>query len=396
MADNPNIKNKLCQWAEQTAKLYVKIATDAPDHNLAFYQQTPLRDIEEPVEVVVMGINPGSGGSYTGQKGYKAWELNGKDATGGHLLNGNIVAWATHKEWLYWKNTKRLLSAAFGDKVEDDTKIVLTNATFFNTPESNILPKGLINETVGNTVRLIDILAPTSKIVVVLSGANCLGYLKAHYKDEFQEESVYGNKLILARLNGLTYIGIYHPASRYTNALTALVQKAIKLAKLNVTLELKDLKQLILDNCAKEWETVANYVPTANAKLQRAMELKQLLEQRLGVEKPLTKTLEIRINDDIEAVFVAQSNSQQIYWRHINYKGAIQYDNPTASYSHAAEILELLARYNYEQKPPYTSLGQKPLTAFNYMNDDIEHVVDSIMEEFESIGKEITKLFEKQ
>lgn len=395
MATNSNIRDNLCQWAEQTAELYVKIATDAPDHNLAFYQQTPLRDIEEPVEVVVMGINPGSGGSYTGQKRYKAWKLNGKDATGEHLLNGNIVAWDAHKEWLYWKNTKRLLSAAFGDKVEDDTKIVLTNATFFNTPESNILPKGLINETIENTVRLIDILAPTSKIVVVLSGANCFGYLKAHYKDKFQEESVYGNKLILGRLDGLTYIGLYHPASRYTNALTALVQKAIKLAKLNVTLKLKDLKQLILDNCAKEWEAVVNYVPTANAKLQRATELKQLLEQHIGVEKPLPKTIKIRINDYIEAVFVAQSNSQQIYWRHINYNGKIQYDNPAASYSHAAEILELLAQHNYEQKPPYTSLGQKPLTAFNYMNDDIEHVVDSIMKEIESIGKEITKLFEK-
>lgn len=71
MAENVNIQELLHSWAEDVVKNYVKIARSDPKYDIAFYQQSPLRDIKERVDIVVMGINPGSSGSYTSQKSNK-------------------------------------------------------------------------------------------------------------------------------------------------------------------------------------------------------------------------------------------------------------------------------------------------------------------------------------
>lgn len=393
MAKNVNIQELLHSWAEDVVKNYVGIARSDPKYDIAFYQQSPLRDIKERVDIVVMGINPGSSGSYTSQKSNKEWSKDGKDFIGKHLLNGN-PRWVKHKkEWSFWRNTIALMSPAFGNILENDTKTVFTNATFFNTPKASALTRELMNKTLSDSIKLIDILSPTSKIVITLSGATCFDYLKTFYKVDFQTESIYGNKLILGRLNGFTYIGIYHPASRYTRVLTKLIQKAIKLVKEHVNLELEKLKELIMNQCANEWEDVKNYVPTTNDKLQCALELKRLLETHFGIEKPIKGKIRIRLNDRIEAVFVAQSKSQCIYWRHIDYNGKIHYDNPAAAYSHAAEIMGLLKRKGYKDNEVQTNLGQKPLTSFNYMGD-IDCVAAEIEAEIIFIEKEICKLFD--
>lgn len=389
-----DIKTELQVWAQKTVGKYIEIATDKDKkYDLGFYQQSPLTEIAAPVEVVVMGINPGSGGSYTEQKQdkEKIWKLNGHDATATNLLNGN-PCWNEHNNWTFWKNVTKLLCPAFEDLSDESKKIVLTNATFFNTPNTGTLPNNVIQKTIGFTIDLINILSPTSKIVVVLSGANCFKLLKIHYKNEFQGESVFDNKLIIGRLKGITYIGIYHPASRYTSVLTKLIQKSICIIKENIDLELTKLKDLLQDKCANEWENVKNYVPTKSNNLQYALELKPLLEQRYAIEKPQNDKIQIPINDQIEAVFVAQSGAQHIYWRHIGYNGKIHYNNPLATYSHAAEIMELLKRNNYTENKEQTSLGIRELNTFSIM-DDIETTAAKIIEEIEFIKKEISKIF---
>lgn len=370
------MKEKLKFWADKTAQAYVHLAES---NDLAFYQQTPLNDITEPVKVVVMGINPGSGGSYTDQKANEVWALNREDATGEHLLAGN-KEWAARGTWRFWQKTKRLLSEAFPVERFGDNDIIYTNATFFNTKKANQLPKGLLEETLPYTIDLIDILSP--QLVVALSGSNCFGILRTKYGNEFAQEKVFGNMLIIGRLHELTYVGIYHPASFYTNPQVALVKKSIKIIKDNLALSLSEMKEMLQKECGSELLAVRNYRPAPNVSYDIAQEVMHLIANRYDVLEKKQDAVRLKVNPICEAVVVAQKRKQHVYWRHIDYNGKIHYDNPNANYCCTAEFLQVLGQFGYEVSA--TCLGVKNMRAYN--GTSAEDLCNQIMTEIKEIS----------
>ena len=81
-----NIQEEIRKWADKTAKGYVSIANEYGEDAPGFYTQSDLTKIVTSPEVVVLGINPGSGGTYISQKGNPNWGLNGMDMNGEHLI----------------------------------------------------------------------------------------------------------------------------------------------------------------------------------------------------------------------------------------------------------------------------------------------------------------------
>ena len=61
------MKKKLEEWAEKTVKAYDCIAS-RENVNLAYYTQSPLSNIVDEPELMIVGINPGSGGTYSDQR----------------------------------------------------------------------------------------------------------------------------------------------------------------------------------------------------------------------------------------------------------------------------------------------------------------------------------------
>ena len=85
----------------------------AEETDMAFYTQSDLTNLYRTPEVMVVGINPGSEGTYKGQKENPNWGLDGKDMTGEQLLKGNYckedngkTSWENRTKWGYWSRLK--------------------------------------------------------------------------------------------------------------------------------------------------------------------------------------------------------------------------------------------------------------------------------------------------
>ncbi len=64
-----SLKDGLKAWAARTVGLYHNLAMTEKDCNLAFYTQTNLTEVEKYPELLVLAINPGSGGPYFSESG---------------------------------------------------------------------------------------------------------------------------------------------------------------------------------------------------------------------------------------------------------------------------------------------------------------------------------------
>lgn len=378
------MKQEIEKWAERSIKVYLDIIKEGYD--VAFYQQSPLTTISQNPEVVVLGINPGSGGTYSDQKVNDAWGMGGKDATAQHLLNGN-VCWNDeikgHNTWLYIRNVKALLQPTFSDIIDDDKSIIFTNATFFATSKANELNGGILKETLPCTIGLINLLQPN--IVIGLSGQALFKQIQ-QYEHDFVYEKVFDAKLLIGKLSGITYIGIYHPASWYSRPLKALVSKAIRLVNDNRAKSLKEIVSIVKDNCRQEWANVCNYKPTPSHRYEEARAMMGTIYNHFGNASLAKDTVTIPVNDIVKIVFVAQKSQQYIYCRHTAFKGKHPYGSSDANYPYCKEISDILSRYNYTQET--YALGKKPLSEFA-ITDNSEENAQLIINEINGIIKEI-------
>lgn len=171
-----DLQKNLLNWAEETVKVYVDYA-NAHDDAPAFYTQSPLNGITQSPKVLIMGINPGSNGTYKEQKDKsKNWNFKGDDMSAEELLSGNfcksakdpnISVWNNFHETKYCQNLNKYLAKIDVNPITNPQDCIITNATFFATLQAkdiqNILPK-----TCMQTLKLIEVLSP--KKVIILSG----------------------------------------------------------------------------------------------------------------------------------------------------------------------------------------------------------------------------------
>lgn len=359
------MKVKIEKWAEET---YNEYETLTKQHDLGFYCQSPLDRITNQVKVVVMGINPGSGGSFTAMRENSNWALNSLGQPFEHLIRGN-ADWKNHTTWRYWQNMMSLLSEAFpGIRENEQQQCVFTNATFFNTPKAIEVFEELYDKTLPHTIKLIEILSP--EIVVSLSPDN-FTRMKRVMGADFLVVNVFGRRLMLGKYKDILFVSIYHPASRYSNAYKRLVQKSLKLISDNRLLNIDNLTALLKSSLEKEWLDVnAPGVPRHNGMKQLASECMTLLHKRYPDAKLQKDTLTINLNDHIYAKIVAQSSKQYVYFRHTNWNGKMQYNstNPmlAENYPHYREVIDLLAEKGYTSTP--TALGEKFIAEYKLSN----------------------------
>jgi len=129
---------KLEEWADETAEFYHNIATSAPIYDLAFYTQSDLTKLSDSPEILLLGINPGSGGKYTEhqieKKVWKEWGVNGR-MDGATLLKGN-PDFQNREKWRTWQGLKRIFSyGEISDIIRDESKFAWSNIIFFNEPK---------------------------------------------------------------------------------------------------------------------------------------------------------------------------------------------------------------------------------------------------------------------
>mgnify|MGYP000347967478 CR=1 FL=1 len=209
------LQNNLVNWANRSVKRYIDLMNNENDY--AFYTQSDLTKLFSigagNVDVMILGINPGSGGSYTAQKQNPGWHLNGSDMTGDKFLKGNYctgkegnAAWDSRKQWLYWKRLSRFFARCKSNPLYDETRFVLTNMCYFNTPKANQVSLNLLDKTKEATIELIDIVKP--KRLVFLSGKNALQRLKLLKDFTHLHCNVY-----VGTYRSIPCLGIPHPSA---------------------------------------------------------------------------------------------------------------------------------------------------------------------------------------
>ena len=169
-----NIQEKLRAWAEEAYEFYSR---EARRLDLDFYTQSDLTLLtdDNPVELMVIGINPGCGGHYQKERFAKTEEL----------LHGNCDFKKEGKphlkifDWIFVRRLRSILDYGnIGDLLDDENRFVLTNATFFSTHRETGLD-GEVKEaqqaSIEYTKRLIGIIHP--KHIICLGGKNCMNLL---------------------------------------------------------------------------------------------------------------------------------------------------------------------------------------------------------------------------
>ena len=223
-----NIQDELKKWAKEAIALYNEIGKEK---NLSFYTQSPLDKLvdNQKVEVMIIGINPGSEGDYESMLSDKAWtSRDGKidKMPAEHLLKGNYnwdkskncTSWDIHIKWPYFQGLMRYFSRIGESNILlDETRFVLTNMTFLNTKNKKDLSNDILPKTISHTVKLIEIVKP--KMIVFLDGGEAFGYLNNLEKVEFQDlrskypiKKVKSSSIHVGSLCGIPCYGIRHPA----------------------------------------------------------------------------------------------------------------------------------------------------------------------------------------
>ena len=214
-----NIQKKLSEWAEKAYSFYYPKAKKL---NLDFYTQSDLTLLsdDKPVELMVIGINPGFGGKFQPNR-----FACSKDLLHGNVVNGKHVE---IQEMRILKTLRTILEySGNGNLVDNEGAFVFTNATFFSTPNESGL-NGIANtaqlDSIVYTKKLIEIIQP--KHIICLGGKNCTDLIV----DNTQPLLSNIVKLEYGVIGNIPVYGINHTSSYWSIEEMELVSKALDTA----------------------------------------------------------------------------------------------------------------------------------------------------------------------
>ena len=221
-----SIQKRLTAWAEETCQFYLPKAKEL---DMDFYTQSDLTLIsgDQPVELIVVGINPGYGGHFQPRR----------FATSADLLRGNLLIneeGRPHARILEWRIMRVLRSILdygnLGDLLADESRFVLTNATFFSTKRETGLNESRVREaqkaSVEYTRKLIDAIRP--RHIICLGGKNCTELLLGRKGTS----PLLGGVVTLdyGQIGGIPAYGIDHTSACWSSEQMELVGKALERA----------------------------------------------------------------------------------------------------------------------------------------------------------------------
>ena len=394
-----NIQAKLEKWAEETVKAYHQIAT-RDDVNIAYYTQSDLSLLSEGPELMIVGINPGNPYGitpYTEQCKNKNWSyLYNNPLDKNHLWKGNYCkeegkpsSWDNHKKWKYWTGLKSCLSkTALSTVIDDDSKIIVTNASFFSTEKANGISESLLTETIPYTLDLIHIATPNN--LIFLSGKKCFERLshlsKSSQLFQFEYKHICGN-IFVGILNKKYCIGIPHPAYK-TNEEIKLVASVLP-SLLNISNYESIDVELIRKRCAKqikEYEDRIYNHKKSNDKQVKISNIKSIVQQvtsSINLIAYQEKNHRYKI-DEKYGITITESQRGYLGIRHIIYDSK---DYKNIQDNEVLALKKILRERGYKTTEK-AWIGTKSFKEFG-MNDD--EIVSKIVSEINDIVELVNK-----
>lgn len=213
------IMNKeLERWAEQCTRRFNSLSAK---YNKIYYAQSPLTNLSDTIELMVVGINPAAGEN----GGTGITNLNAAE-----FLNGNPswnIRFSTDgkidKDWSkFLGNAHSLLGYCNNmrcDTIDDDTKNVWTNLSPFASHKgSNDLPQELMTAGIKALLELIFILRPRKIVLLGTNAFNVLDRCKTNLPAEMEIEHlpiIDNIRLEIGRICTIPTVQICHPTGQW-------------------------------------------------------------------------------------------------------------------------------------------------------------------------------------
>ena len=382
-----NIKEKLNDWAKETVEVYKKQSTE-----IGFYTQTPLSiflkdNIQKP-DLLILGINPGSGGGIRRNTGTEL--LKGNPCFEGMDSERIIKNMSEEKDnnknrkgWALWHRVNNMLK--FSNN-EDHKKIlrnldrfVLSNMIFFGTEKENQIPNIKREECAKQTIELISILQP--KVVLLLGSQSRKLFDRV---SENKLEVLVPNSMYHCMSGKSHVLAIKHTAYYYSSIEMELIGKTIGYI-LDHSEEIIN-KECIYASYIKEDIICFEESQMANQPKRKAkMDSTRIIEliitspyfQLTQIEKEnysLSKNLMIRIT---------KTGNGYLAIRHKNYD--VQY--PNSKYDFTERYRNILMEKGWNCDTPVW-LGTKLIKDYGHKDDEI---VTKIVSEINDIVELVNK-----
>lgn len=377
---------QLNTWAAKTAEAYDRIACAYGDDAPAFYTQSDLTKINDSPHVLIMGINPGSPGSYRKQCEDECWQLGGKPMDGVHLLKGNPL-WSNRFDWPYWQRIYRLFDAN-PHPLDHDNEFIVTNATFFATPKAkNLLPQ-LLAETLSYTLELIEITRP--RMIVVLSGKSLLKAIKAHCNAtgrrlEYSQTFASLGSIFTGHLEGISCCGIPHPSASLFREERELMRKVVTQTYRggNVMADVcQDLLHRIKQRRKAKGLTIEEMAILFDALVARMQDLPYHMYE--SKEKKFSR---YDLCNGLQLTIANTSTTHGLAIRPKDYKEGKNIDQIPMPC--VRELLECFDKVNYANTQAW--LGLKDFNTLT-IGKDIESLADSLVNEITELVNELCKI----
>ena len=384
-----NIKEKLNDWAKETVEVYKKQSTE-----IGFYTQTPLSiflkdNIQKP-DLLILGINPGSGGGIRRNTGTEL--LKGNPCFEGMDSERIIKNMSEEKDnnknrkgWALWHRVNNMLK--FSNN-EDHKKIlrnldrfVLSNMIFFGTEKENQIPNIKREECAKQTIELISILQP--KVVLLLGSQSRKLFDRV---SENKLEVLVPNSMYHCMSGKSHVLAIKHTAYYYSSIEMELIGKTIGYI-LDHSEEIIN-KECIYASYIKEDIICFEESQMANQPKRKAkMDSTRIIEliitspyfQLTQIEKEnysLSKNLMIRIT---------KTGNGYLAIRHKNYD--VQY--PNSKYDFTERYRNILMEKGWNCDTPVW-LGKKLIKDYGRKDDEI---VTKIVSEINDIVELVNKVY---
>jgi len=378
------INNILAKWADRTATFYNEVAAQLGDNAPAFYTQSPLQNLVASPKVLIIGINPGSGGSYREQCNNDSWCLNGNQMDGFHLMTGNPF-WPEHHKWLFWKRLRQMFDE-WNNPLDDEGGYVVTNASFFATFKAKELNRDVLKKTMQCSLELIDILKP--QLIIVLSGKSLLRTMSQvdkdiHYTRLFNSYS----NVVVGEIHGVPCCGVPHPSASLLREERTIIKKMVTQVYNKEEIVKRDYESLLTAINQRKNNTA--HPDNVIYDLYKAIVAHDFAPY-ICYEKH-DKFRRYDLQNGLQLTVACNSGTKAIAIRPKDYKGEKDIDKMPIP--HIGEIFNCLEQVGYISDPHW--LAVKPLNRllFDDTNIEADRLVKEVME---TVGKINQILYQRQ
>lgn len=211
---NPDLESELVLWAEKAVKILNQVSENT---DTLYYQQSPLSKIKEPVDSLIIGINPGSYSPGVSKltpeqflEGNLYWENRFERMEEGSMVTKDWKDFFGNAHYFICQDYK-CHSLGF----DRDSKNVWTNLTPFATKSKNYLKNIQYKESIPFLVKLIDILKPKQIYFLGTRISDLLGRYAEINSIQLIQDTQQGGIIEIGTCNHYPYIQLPHPSRKW-------------------------------------------------------------------------------------------------------------------------------------------------------------------------------------